>query len=70
MPDEYVHVGAHAHILASGRPVGPGDRVAKDELDSEDRWLLDDEHLVAVDSFSKRSNEPEKTKSKPTPKED
>lgn len=58
MPDEYVHVSAHAHILASGRNVGPGDRINPQELTDEDQHLLDEGHLADVDGFGSNSNEP------------
>lgn len=48
---EYVHVGRHADVLSSGRPVGPGDRVPEAELTDEDAGFLDAGTLVDVDSF-------------------
>lgn len=48
---EYVHVGAHADILASGRSIGPSDRVPESELTEEDQHLLDEGRLVDVASF-------------------
>lgn len=46
MSDEYVHVGDHAEVLESGRNIGPGDRVAPDELHERDQYLLDEGRLV------------------------
>lgn len=48
---EYVHVGRHADILASGRHVGPGDHVRESALADEDRHLIDEQRLVPVSSF-------------------
>jgi hypothetical protein len=48
---EFVHVGAHADILASGRSVGPGERIPQSELTDEDQHLVDEGHIVDVASF-------------------
>lgn len=56
MSREYVHVGAHAEILSSGRSIGPGDRVPEAELTEHDQHLLDEEHLVDVASFGGADN--------------
>lgn len=50
---EFVHVGSHADVLASGRSIGPGDRVtAKSlDLDGEDQHLVDGGTLVDVAEF-------------------
>lgn len=58
---EYVHVGHHADVLASGRPLGPGERITHDDLDlepdeekglrGEDRHLIDEGRLVDLASF-------------------
>ncbi len=56
---EYVHVGSHADVLASGRHIGPGERVQGTELGEEDQHLLDTGRLLTVDSFTGgNSNEP------------
>ena len=52
MSVEYVHVGAHADVLSSGRPVGPGDRVQADELGAEDaHFTADGGPLVDIVTF-------------------
>jgi hypothetical protein len=55
---EYVHVGSHADVLSSGRPVGPGQRLTDKDLDlpgkdnpGEDQHLLDEGRIVSLDSF-------------------
>jgi hypothetical protein len=48
---EYVHVGSHADVLSSGRPVGPGQRLASSDLADEDQHLLDEGRIVSLDSF-------------------
>lgn len=48
---DLVHVGSHADILASGRSIGPGERVSEKELHEDDQHLLDEGVLVAEDSF-------------------
>lgn len=55
---EYVHVGSHADVLASGRVVGPGERLTHDDLDAEDQHVVEEGRLVNVESFEKgASNE-------------
>lgn len=51
MTIEYVHVGSHADMLASGRPVGPGERLTDADLHDEDQHILEEGRLVRVDSF-------------------
>lgn len=60
---EYVHVGPHADVLASGRPVGPGERLTHTDLDltqddhrGEDQHLVDEGRLVDVRDFGGPSN--------------
>lgn len=48
---EFVHVGRHADVLASGRSVGPGDRVKDKDLGDEDQHLIDNGSLVDVAQF-------------------
>lgn len=66
---EFVHVGAHADILASGRGIGRGDRVTEKDLDLDreqdgeqvrghDQYLLDDGALVDVESFAPPPEDP------------
>ncbi len=52
MSIEYVHVGAHAEILSSGRSIAPGERIPEGELSEHDHHLLDEEYLVDVASFT------------------
>lgn len=49
--DEYAHVGRHADILASGRHLGPGDRVTDKDLSPEDRHLIEEGRLIPVSTF-------------------
>jgi hypothetical protein len=56
---EYVHVGRHADIIASGRPLGPGERVVLKDLHldgndgpGEDQFLIDTGVLVDAESFA------------------
>lgn len=53
---EYVHVGSHADTLASGRIVGPGERVTHTDLGDEDQHIVDEGRLVDVASFGGDEN--------------
>lgn len=48
---DYVHVGSHADVLASGSVVAPGERITDDALDAEDRHLVDEGRLMDVKFF-------------------
>lgn len=50
---EYVHVGSHADVLASGRPVAPGERLAHEDLSPEDRHIVEEGRLVDVEAFGR-----------------
>lgn len=48
---EFVHVGAHADVLASGRVIGPGERCTDRDLDPEDQHIVEEGRLVEVEAF-------------------
>lgn len=59
MSTEYVHVGAHADLLASGRLVTNGERVTDADLHlahaeqrGEDQHLLEEGHLRPMSDFA------------------
>jgi len=57
--DEFVLVGDHPENLASGAMIGPGERVARADLDLEgaDRWLVDEGRLRPLSDFTPTAEE-------------